>query len=113
MHKLSFVVFFLLSLLVEGCVSHRGWVENKNIMIGTKFDPSSNLNKETLGHYTNNVSKGQKFYYRVESESPNVRYFFQMLNPGCRYSLLVAPDSMILSWRFEEVKDSDHSCVVY
>lgn len=49
----------------------------------------------------------ESLYYKKESEGPNTRYYISAwgsLRTDCRYSLLVSPDDIILSWRNEGPK---------
>lgn len=49
----------------------------------------------------------EPLYYKKESEGPNTRYYISAwasLRTDCRYSLLVSPDDIILSWRNEGPK---------
>jgi hypothetical protein len=49
----------------------------------------------------------EPLYYKNEAEGPNTRYYISAwgsLRTDCRYSLLVSPDDIILSWRNEGPK---------
>lgn len=49
----------------------------------------------------------EPLYYKKEAEGPNTRYYISAwgsLRTDCRYSLLVNPDDIILSWRNEGPK---------
>lgn len=49
----------------------------------------------------------EPLYYKNEAEGPNNRYYISAwgsLRTDCRYSLLVSPDDIILSWRNEGPK---------
>lgn len=99
-------LIILFSILLSGCFAHGYWRDGRNMMIGTKFDPLVSRNQQTRILYTKSYFHSQEgnFYYRKEDESPNARYYIQWSH-RCRYSLLVGPDSTILSWRYEDVKD--------
>jgi hypothetical protein len=52
-------------------------------------------------------SDDEPIYYQKESEGANTRYYISAwgsLRTDCRYSLLVSPDDIILSWRNEGPK---------
>jgi hypothetical protein len=49
----------------------------------------------------------EPIYYKKESEEPNTRYYISAWGSSytdCRYSLLVSPEDIILSWRNEGPK---------
>lgn len=49
----------------------------------------------------------EPLYYKKESEGPNTRYYISAWGTkytDCRYSLLVSPQDIILSWRNEGPK---------
>lgn len=107
------MIVMVLSIFSGGCVSHNMWVEGRDQQIGTKFNPSSTTNRDSTGHgYRTFIPKGERVYYRLDQEPPNTRYFIQWTR-HCRYSLLVAPDGTILSWRFEDTKDPEQACVIH
>jgi hypothetical protein len=83
---------------------HGFWLVDKHSLIGTRFDPSNKV------RYSN-LPQGRKHLYHIEQKSPNTRYYIQW-QTNCRYSLLVDPDSTILSWRFEDTEDPCRSCIV-
>jgi hypothetical protein len=97
------VIFF------SGCSTHQAWVNGKNIMVGTSFDPADD--NKAYWHYYRDKKRGNLFYYKVEQEPPNVRYYINWTGADrCRYSLLVSPGGIILSWRYEDAKDPWWDC---
>ncbi|THF62815.1 hypothetical protein E6C76_16215 [Pseudothauera nasutitermitis] len=117
MKRLNFsMTVAMLSIFCVGCVSHSMWVDERDKMVGTKFDPSWNVGMARIGvmnRYKASVHQDDEVaYYRMDQESPNIRYFIQW-TPHCRYSLLVDPNGTILSWRFEATKDPGRSCVIH
>lgn len=83
------------------------------MLVGTKFDPLKERNEQTRGLYTKYLKAERiegRFFYRVEHEPPNTRYYIQS-GHACRYSLLVAPDNVIISWRYEGVQNPRWNCV--
>jgi hypothetical protein len=91
---------------LSGCFPHQVWKDANDKYVGTKFDPASARNSETRDLYTQsyNYTKEGVFYYQVVQEPPNLRYYIKW-SWKCRYSLLVAPDGTILSWRYEDVRE--------
>jgi hypothetical protein len=99
-------------MMVSGCSMHGIGKSSTDMYVGTKFDPTKVRNQQTRDLYTHsyNYPKGGQFYYKVDQEPPNLRYYIKW-SPKCRYSLLVDPDGTILSWRYEDVKDPGWDCV--
>lgn len=115
MRKSFFIILLSFFLLTEGCVSHSMWVEDRDTLIGTKFDPNSERNEKgnIFSYGFDGMNKAPKSgYYRMDQKPPNTRYYIRWTN-HCRYSLLVAPDGTILSWRFEDTKDPEQACVIH
>jgi hypothetical protein len=110
MRRPAFLILLICVMMVFGCQMHGVWKDAKDRMVGTKFDPAQERNQQTRSFYARYYPKGSKFYYRVDQEPPNLRYYIQW-SPQCRYSLLVDPDGTILSWRYEDVKDPSWDCV--
>lgn len=110
--KLLSIIFLVVLFGIEGCMPHRYWRESIDRMVGTKFDPQKERNEQTTSYYTRKSSKGDDFYYRVEAESGNKRYYI-LWSDSCRYSLLVNSNGTILSWRYEDVAYPRHDCFTY
>jgi hypothetical protein len=105
-----FTVMATFSILLAGCAAgvscswigfgcHDFWKETRDGLIGSKFDPSRKL-------VYSSVPQGEEYLYRIEQEPPNTRYYIKW-KPHCKYSLLVDPESTVLSWQFE---DNERSC---
>ena len=100
MKRLMPIVLFVFPMLINGCSTYDMWIDDRNEMIGTKFDPLSKNNRNKAGiAYRDSIYEGEEnIYCKIEQEQPNTRYYIPW-NYNCRYSLLVAPDNTILSWR--------------
>ncbi|MDR1708731.1 MAG: hypothetical protein LBS70_03335 [Candidatus Accumulibacter sp.] len=118
MRRLISIMGLSLACLMGGCSAgmscswiqigcHGFWKEHKDELIGTKLD----LSKELRYSRGVGIPQGEKFYYRIEQEPPNTRYYIRW-SYHCRYSLLVAPDNTILSWRFDDTEDPEWSCFI-
>ena len=107
--SLSSLVVGIMSLGLVGC-SLPTIQDRLSHFVGTKFtntdDPTQN--SVTRSYYVLVSSlNGNNFYYKKESEGPNTRYYISAWGStytDCRYSLLVSPEDIILSWRNEGPK---------
>lgn len=84
-----------------------------NSFVGKKFtNPTEPARTpETNISYTVTGRNEPIFFYRAEAEGVNKRYYISTGSTPqhpCRYSLLVNPDDVILSWRNEGSKNVDH-----
>lgn len=102
----------MVSLLFPGCAMHGAWKDARDMLIGTRFDPLKSRNEEAGILYTRrfNIKEGGGFFYRSENEDQNIRYYIQW-GQSCHYSLLVSPGGVIISWRYEGVKNPRFDCV--
>ena len=99
-------VLFWIFLNISGCAlpTVAGDLDG---YIGTPFTNPKNPNKNIVrgNSYIWSLKISGSLYYEKEIESPNIRYFFSWyprhIRDDCRYSLLVGPDDIILSWRNE------------
>lgn len=111
MLRVSGVLFLLgICIFFGGCSMHGAWRDTRDMFVGTKFDPDKNLNVQAKSYYRRFVPAGGRLYYRMDFEPPNIRYYIQW-SQSCRYSLLVSPDSTIISWRYEDVNNPSRDCV--
>lgn len=110
---LSLLVLLVAIFCLGGCYGllvedrHGLWVNSRDKIIGTKFNLDST--HTATGHlYSYVFSEMSRFpksgAYKVEEEGMNKRYFIRWTN-FCGYSLLVAPDDTIVSWRLESSLD--------
>ena len=90
---------------------HGVWKDSIDMLVGTKFDPKLDRNAQAGILYTRFYPKGDAFYYQVGHEPPNTRYYIKWMGDRCKYSLLVSPSDVILSWRYEGVKNPEWDCV--
>ena len=103
------VTVYVLSLGLSGC-SLPTIQDRLSHFVGTKFtnrdDPT--FNSATRSYYVLVSSvNGNNFHYKKEAEGPNTRYYISAWGSSytdCRYSLLVSPEDIILSWRNEGPK---------
>ena len=99
----------LFGLVLSGCALPT-IQDSLDRFIGTKFtaQDSPNRNLATgLIYQRSGLKKGESIYYKKESEGPNTRYYISAWGntyTDCRYSLLVSPEDIILSWRNEGPK---------
>ena len=99
----------LLIFVLAGCALPT--VQDRlNRFVGTEFtnatDPT--LNASTRSFYVLVSSLNAKnFYYQKTPDGPNTRFYISPWGSSytdCRYSLLVSPNDIILSWRNEGPK---------
>jgi hypothetical protein len=100
MKNLFFVLFMLTA--IAGCALPTIG-EDLDSYLKTKFTnpiyPNSNPVKKN--RYVWSLTKGENIYYKKEPEGINTRYYIDWGVKDCRYSLLVSPGDIILSWRDE------------
>lgn len=101
----SVIVLYLIVCL-EGCAlpTVAGDLDS---YIGTPFSNPKNPNRNPVRGNSHiwSLSASGSLYYDRRPEDNNTRYYFSWyprnIREDCRYSLLVSPEDVILSWRNE------------
>ena len=106
--------FFGFIIFLSGCApSHSIWLEGMDSLEGTRlaqhyWPPLCKV--ECSVRLWSPASRNKNEFDMVKPEGVNYRYFVTWL-PGCQYSVLVDPNDIILSWRYEVA--TDDKCVVW
>lgn len=101
-------------LILSGCLSgHANWAYIQDDMVGTNLNRhywpplcESNCLSSLWSAAADNKNK----FDDVVADGANTRYYVTWL-PGCQYSVLVDPEGIILSWRYEVANDD--KCIVW
>jgi hypothetical protein len=77
--------------------------EDLNDFVGAQFTNKKyrDRNPKNMRRYVWSLGNYEDLYYKKEPEGMNTRYYIDWGVKDCRYSLLVSPDDIILSWRDE------------
>jgi len=98
-------VIMVVVFLIAGCAPSRSaWLSSKDGWVGTTFESHvysiCSRTPHTCTEPFWSPANKEKTFDRLVKESSGTRYYITWIR-NCRYSVLVSPESRIVSWKYE------------